>query len=234
MTLALFDIDGTLMRSGGAGRQAMVAAATQVFGRPDAFDGVSFAGSVDPNILRDARDRAGLAVDSASALAFRRAYYRALRASMAAALDQGRAALCPGVVQAVEACRQRGPVGLLTGNWRRGARIKLETLDFWAPFVGEIGAFGDDGSVRDELAPVAWRRARRRGLRPRRLLIIGDTPADVGCARAGAAALADQGVEVLAVAVGTGFATREELVASAPDLLIDDLAVGLDGLLALL
>lgn len=234
MTLALFDIDGTLMRSGGAGREAMVMAATEVFGRPDAFEGVSFAGSLDPSILRDALARIGQQPDPALALAFRRAYYRALRATMSRALDQDRAALCPGVPAAVEACRVRGSLGLLTGNWRRGARIKLGALDFWAPFAGEVGAFGDDGTVRGALPPVAWRRARRRGLKARRVLVIGDTPADVACARAGHVALAEHGVEVLAVAVGTGFSTREALVASAPDLLVDDLAVGLTRLLELM
>ena len=94
-----------------------------------------------------------------------------------------------------------------------------------------MGAFGDDANVRDALLPFAVARATRRRQPPRRVIVIGDTPADVSAARAGAAAT---GLPVSAVAVGTGFATWQSLEESRPDLLLPDLAQGMDALLALI
>lgn len=231
MTLFLFDIDGTLMRSGGAGREAMVTAMDRCFGAPDAFDGVSFAGAVDPGIVGEAFARAGVAATPENLRAFRRTYLRALRPLLAQRLGEGRAAPCPGVREAVATVGAASPIGLMTGNWRRGADLKLGLLDLHTPFQGGIGAWGDDAPERDALLPYAWRRARRRGLAPRRIVVIGDTPNDVRAARAGAAAL--RGPEVVAVVVETGFATREELVASQPDWMFPTMADGLDALVRL-
>jgi phosphoglycolate phosphatase-like HAD superfamily hydrolase len=113
-------------------------------------------------------------------------------------------------------------VGLLTGNWREGARLKLSAINLW--WEGP-SAFGDDAVDRNHLVPVARRRAVEQGHPVRRVVVIGDTPKDVECARAGGA---------IAVAVKTGFATVESLEQSQPDLLLSDLDQGLDALLALL
>lgn len=234
MSLVLFDIDGTLLRSGGAGRAAMVEAMDALYGRPDAFDGVSFAGAVDPGIVSEALARVGVAPTPRELGRVRARYQRLLARAMPRAVAEGRATLCPGVREAVAGVGARASIGLMTGNWTTGARIKLEAAGLWEPFASTPGAFGDDAAERDSLLPYAWRRARRRGLAPRRVLVIGDTPADVSAARAGARALGPRGPEVLAVAVCTGFATREALVASAPDLLLEDLAAGLEAVLALL
>ena len=86
-------------------------------------------------------------------------------------------------------------------------------------------AFGDDAVDRNHLVPVARRRAQEWGYQPRRVVVIGDTPKDVECARAG---------DAIAVAVKTGFATVESLEQSRPDLLLADLESGLDALLELL
>lgn len=231
--LVLFDIDGTLLKTGGAGREAMVVAMDRLFGRPDAFDGVSFAGAVDPGIVGEALDRIGQVATPAVISTFRRAYFSALRRSLARAGAEGRTSLCPGVREAVEALRGRATLGLMTGNWRRSAAQKLDAVSLGEPFSGAVGAFGDDAAVRDALLPFAVRRATRRGPRPGVVIVIGDTPADVGAARAGAAALGRHGPEVIAVAVNTGFSTREALVRSEPDLLLEDLACGWPALDAL-
>lgn len=126
--------------------------------------------------------------------------------------------LYPGVEELVDALADdpRVLVGLVTGNVERGARLKLGHFGLWDRF--EVGAFGSDHRVRDELPPIAIERAESRtGVRfeGRRVIVIGDTPADVQCARA---------VGAVAVAVATGRPSREVLEASGPDILIDTLA----------
>lgn len=234
MKLILFDIDGTILRSGGAGRAAMVEAMERLHGRPDAFDGTSFAGAVDPGLVGEALRRVGIEASSEQIGRVRSVYLRALRRRMAVAGREGRVQICRGADAAVGLLAERAAVGLMTGNWRRGARIKLDHIGLWSAFEGGVGAYGDDAAERDALLPFAWRRAARRGVRATRVLVIGDTPNDVRAARAGGLALRDQGVDVRSVAVRTGFATHEELLASQPDLLIDDLAVGMPEVLALL
>ena len=109
-------------------------------------------------------------------------------------------------------------LGLVTGNVERGAQLKLERFDLWRRFA--VGAFGSDDRDRDRLPQIAIERAGR--LAGRRFaggdtVVIGDTPADVQCARA---------VGALAVAVATGRPTREELEACRPDILLDSLENG--------
>ncbi|MDP6933489.1 MAG: hypothetical protein QGG40_11265, partial [Myxococcota bacterium] len=114
-----------------------------------------------------------------------------------------------------------------------GARAKLEAYELWRWFEEAPGAFGEDAPRREELLPVAWKRARERGMHGSRVIVIGDTPADVRTARVGAELLGPGAPEVLAVAVRTGFATDESLEESAPDLLLENLEVGLEALLAM-
>lgn len=234
MNLVLFDIDGTLMRSGGAGRASMARALERLHGLSDAFEGLSFAGAVDPAIVAEALRRGGVEPTPRRLGRVRSAYAAELALAMPQAVAAGLAEPCPGVREAVAALVGRAALGLLTGNWSVGARIKLDAIDLWAPFSASVMACGDDADRRDALVPIAVRRARRRGLRPERVLLIGDTPFDVAAARAGARTLGPSGPPVHAVAVTTGFATRESLVDSSPDLLIDNLYDQLDEVLALL
>ncbi len=234
MNLVLFDIDGTLLRTEGAGRAAMVESMTTLYGRPDAFDGVSFAGGMDPDLVGGALRRVGVEPTPRRVGRVRAVYLEALKRRVAIAAAEGRANLCPGVREAVEAVSARARIGLMTGNWIAGARIKLEATRIWEPFAGGPGAYGDDAHDRDHLMPFAWRRAVRRGPAPKRIVLIGDTPNDVAAARAGQRLLASRGAHVVAVAVATGFASRESLVASQPDILLDNLASGLGALLAAL
>ncbi len=229
-TLVLFDIDGTLITTEGAGRAAMGEAAGRLFGRPDLFSRLSFAGAIDSEIVARALASGGLAPTPRRVGRLKAAYLRALRRRLA----RGGGRVYPGVRDALALSAAHARVGLLTGNWREGARVKLSRFALWSHFSPGLGAYGQDAAVRDGLLPVAWRRARRFGGPPQRIIVIGDTPADVSCARAGARALVGPGVQVLAVAVCTGFASPELLADARPDLLLPDLQRGLAALQPLL
>jgi phosphoglycolate phosphatase-like HAD superfamily hydrolase len=107
-------------------------------------------------------------------------------------------------------------LGLLTGNFEAGARIKLEYFDLWRYF--RCGAFGDDAADRNALVPFAVSRARECGvpdLSPRDILVVGDTPHDIACAHASGAT---------PVAVATGMFTTEQLRDSGADIVFRDLS----------
>lgn len=213
--LYLWDIDGTLLNTGGAGRRALNAAFEHEFGVADAFADVPFAGRTDLGILRDAFERAGLARSNDRLLD---AYLPRLQAE----LDRRTPTVLPGVHAALDAAAGQGHNALLTGNLRRGAVAKLRSVALWSRFA--VGAYGTDAEDRNDLVPIARSRARAAGLRFDRVVVIGDTPADVACARAG---------DALAVAVCTGWSGRDALIQAQPDALIDDLGQGLQALLAL-
>lgn len=213
--LVLFDIDGTLLRTEGAGRDALDAAFRESYGWESATAGVSLAGATDGWIMAQIAARFG-AFDEQQ---IRDAYLRALHHRLQM---PGRAKALPGVYDAVELSRSKAAVGLLTGNWRLGAQLKLGAINLW--WEGP-SAFGDDAVDRNALVPVARARAAAQGIRVRRVIVVGDTPKDVECARAG---------DAVAVAVGTGFSEWEALEQSQPDLLLPDLQQGLSRFLALL
>ncbi len=225
MDLLLFDIDGTLLRTRGAGREALDEAFRRVMGWSDAMAGISLAGATDGGIVRDVAARFGVAWDGVSVPPFdldavRTAYLAALTERLT---EPGRVMLCPGVRTLLDGLAGRAHLALLTGNWRVGAALKLGAVGIADGWID--GAFGDDHADRNRLVPIARARADAAGIRYRRIIVIGDTPADVACARAGGA---------LAVAVETGFATSEQLAAARPDLLIPDLERGEPWLHALL
>lgn len=217
-TLILWDIDGTLLSTGGAGRAALDDAFEALHGISAAFSSVDFGGRTDYGIVRQAYAVHGLELPADGGEALLRAYLPRLRERLA--LGRARIRLCPGVPEVLDAAGERAVNALLTGNWAEGARHKLDAVGLWDRFA--FGAFGDDSADRNALVPVALRRAHARGLAPERVVVIGDTPHDVACARAGGA---------VAVAVSTGWSSKEELVAAAPDLLIDDLVSGREALL---
>jgi phosphoglycolate phosphatase-like HAD superfamily hydrolase len=212
--VCLFDIDGTLLSSGGAGKHAMYAAIASEFGVANLDDGVPFAGRTDRAIARDLLDRHGLENSDSNFRRFVRAYLGHLPHSLAT--HPGR--VLPGVAELLTTLRQRGDVavGLLTGNLRDGATSKLRhyAIDHFFSF----GGFGDhhldrDDVARDALAEVA--RHVRPSLARDRIWVLGDTPLDVRCARA-------IGAKILAVC--TGLHRRAELASERPDILLDDLS----------
>lgn len=213
--LYLYDIDGTILNAGGAGRRALNAAFHDEFGVADAFAQVTFAGRTDLGILREAFERAGLPSANERLL---EAYLPKLKAE----LSRRTPTVLAGVPAAIDATGQQGHNALLTGNLRQGAQAKLRAVGLWERFG--MGAYGTDAEDRNDLVPVARARAAAAGLVFDRVVVIGDTPADVACARAGGA---------LAVGVCTGWSSRDALAEAQPDALLDDLKQGLGALLAL-
>ena len=219
MTVVLYDIDGTLLNTRGAGREALNRAFLALHGVECAFDQVHFGGATDQSIVAQAYDHAGLPGEAGERRALKARYLAELRAGLEA--EPERLRWCPGVTETVEATAERATNALLTGNWEAGAKLKLGS--FFSRFA--FGAFGDDSPRRNDLVPVARERARAAGVVAERVVVIGDTPADVACARAGGA---------VAVAVCTGWSDRATLEATEPDLVLDDLEGGREALLALL
>ena len=211
--LLLFDIDGTLLASGGAGIRALEIAARETFGDGD-LSGVGIAGRTDSGIARQLLAHHGHTVTPESIAAFLDRYL----AHLARLLPLTAGRLLPGIVPLLDALKGRSDcvLALLTGNLARGAELKLTHYGVWHYF--EFGAYADDHFDRNELGPFAIARAlERHGIDfPReRIYVLGDTPHDIACARA---------IGAQAVAVATGGCTRAELAAHAPDLLFDDLS----------
>ena len=214
--LILFDIDGTLLTAGGAPRRAFRRALIEHFGTDGDEARTDFSGKTDPEIVYELMSGAGFGDDRIEARigALFDHYLDELEREL-----EGEAGhrLHPGAADVVEALAAdpRVVLGLVTGNVERGARLKLERFDLWRRFA--VGAFGSDDRERDRLPAIAMERARRLTGRPfegRDTVVIGDTPADVRCARAAGA---------MAVAVASGSPTRSQLEASAPDVLLDSL-----------
>jgi phosphoglycolate phosphatase-like HAD superfamily hydrolase len=217
MRLVLFDIDGTLLTASGAGRNAMARAFTDVYGTPGPIETYDFRGKTDLVILRDLMAAAGLAPAAVSAgqAAFFDRYLEHLARDLG---DGSRVKLYPGVARLVETLARdpRCVVGLLTGNVEGGARLKLQPTGLWPHF--RLGAYGSDDADRTRLPAVAAARATALVGRPfqgRDLVVLGDTPLDVGCARAFGAA---------AIAVATGWHAVDDLAACQPDHVFPDLS----------
>ena len=208
----LFDVDGTLLMTEGAARDAFALAVSELFPGRDPLGDVAFAGRVEPLILRDILALHGARFDLEEEARF----WNSVFSHMRAALGPDRGRLLPGVTSLLDAvdCEAEWVSALLTGNMTQMARIKLARFGIGGRFA--FGAFGEEAPDRDALALVAVARARERfGVPPSRCVVVGDTEHDVACARAAGA---------WAVAVSTGGRSREALEASRPDLLLDDLA----------
>jgi phosphoglycolate phosphatase len=217
MHLILFDIDGTLTLTGGAGMRAMNRACADVVGHDNAMDGVALAGRTDWIILDDILRNAGRALDATLLDQLRRRYVAHLAEEIQLP-GRGVKDMMPGIRPLLDALQRREDValGLLTGNFLEGARIKLEYFDLWRYFP--CGAFGGDSANRNDLVPVAIRRARECGIadvQPSDVLVVGDTPHDVACARVAGAT---------PVAVATGGYSVETLRDSGAEIVFQDLS----------
>jgi phosphoglycolate phosphatase-like HAD superfamily hydrolase len=215
--ILLFDVDGTLIRSGGAGARALERAVAEAFSLGEVRAGFSFAGGTDPAIFRRLLADHGIEpTDDALARTFER-YLDVLREEIERA--QGYR-VNPGMTDALEALAAQDPaylaVGLGTGNVEPGARIKLSRADLNRHFP--FGGFGSDAEDRAALLRAgAARGAARlgRALAECDVVVVGDTPLDVSAAHA-------IGARCLAVATGGG--TRPELAAAGADYLFGSLA----------
>jgi phosphoglycolate phosphatase-like HAD superfamily hydrolase len=211
--LILFDIDGTLVW-GGPAKQAFVRAMEETFGTEGEADKVLFAGKTDPQIAREILVQRGF--DRATIEdGFPELWERYL-AHLAAALEHHPMTVLPGVRELLDglAARSDVGVGLVTGNIAGGARLKLGSAGLWERFG--VGSYGSDHEERDELPAIALGRARERWgrpIEPEMAVIVGDTPRDVACGRAG-------GMRTLAVA--TGLFSAVQLEAAGADHVLAD------------
>ena len=208
----LFDIDHTLLYTGGAGSKAMNMAFEEMFGIVDGFSGIEFSGRTDISIFRDALRLHGIDGDFPTLLQrFKGVYYRYL----AQTLPQTKGGLMPGVGEFLAVLGRRRDVvlGLATGNFRGGAELKLRHYGMWHHFRG--GAFGDDAEERAAIVRLAVERVAGGIGGPHRVVVIGDTPHDISSAKANGA---------LAVGVATGRHSLEELQAAGADIVLPDLS----------
>jgi phosphoglycolate phosphatase-like HAD superfamily hydrolase len=217
--LVLFDIDGTLVLTGGAGLRAMTRAFEEIVGGREALVGIPVAGRTDWIILHGALRRLDRDLDEQLFATLRDRYLEYLREEIELP-GHGIKAVMPGVRELLEELHARSDVflGLLTGNFEAGARIKLEHFDLWRYFP--CGAFGDDAADRNALVPFALSRARACGvpeLPAHDILVVGDTPHDIACAMA---------VGAVPVGVATGSFTVEQLRASGAIIVLPDLREG--------
>jgi phosphoglycolate phosphatase-like HAD superfamily hydrolase len=215
--LILFDIDGTLVLTGRAGMRAMNRACEETVGHANALNGVAVAGRTDWIILHDVMANHGLSLDEVRLDELRRLYVSHLAEEILLPGEGVKDAM-PGIRELLGRLLGRSDValGLLTGNFEASARIKLEYFDLWKYFP--VGAFGDDSADRNELVPVALRRAREGGIADvpaSRVLVVGDTPHDVACAHA---------VGAVAVAVATGGYDVARLQETGADYVFTDLS----------
>jgi phosphoglycolate phosphatase-like HAD superfamily hydrolase len=212
--LLLWDIDGTLIASGGAGMRALRTGLHAAFGVDGPLDQIDFAGRTDTWIMRQVFQSFNL---PATAENFDR-FFACYVAALPAALENPQSRVLPGVRALLAALTNRGDTaqGLLTGNMRVGARAKLEHHRLWSTFA--FGAFADDSEDRNELGPHALRRAREHHgveFRPDQTWIIGDTPHDIACGRA---------IGARTLAVATGGSTLAELQRHGPTAAVADLS----------
>jgi phosphoglycolate phosphatase len=211
MHVLLFDIDGTLLSSGGAGQAAMEAVLRRDFLPELPAVNIPTAGRTDRAICTDLFREFGLNPESEDWQRFHAAYCQELPRH----LRQRSGVVLPGVLELLEQVSQREDVlvGLLTGNFREGARLKLSHYDLHHHF--RCGGYGDHHLDRDDVAREAWQAVRE--ILPEaaieRTWVLGDTPADIRCARA-------IGANVLAVA--TGMFGISELESHSPTALFED------------
>jgi phosphoglycolate phosphatase-like HAD superfamily hydrolase len=212
--LVLFDIDGTLVRTGGAGVKAFAKVFETEFGSRDGFENLKFGGRTDVSLVREFFGVHKIAATSEN---FQRFFGRYVF-WLDHILQKSETATCPGVwefIHQLQTLSQPPLLGLLTGNIRLGAEIKLRHFDLWKVFA--TGAFADDHEDRNQIAAIARERGCKilgEQLRHEQVLVIGDTALDIGCARA---------IGARALAVATGGSTLEDLRRHAPDWAVADL-----------
>lgn len=213
-TVLLFDIDGTLVLTGGAGQRAMARAFEELFAIADGFRDIPMAGRTDTWILSNAAAAHGILPEDLTR--FHDTYVTHLERELDP--PNPRKLIMPGVRPLLDALASRDDVylALLTGNYQKAARLKLEHFDLWRYF--QCGAFADDAPDRNSLVPKAMERIRACGgpaVSPADVIVIGDTPHDVACARIAGAR---------GVGVATGPFSVEQLRESGAEKVFEDLS----------
>jgi len=220
-SLLLFDIDGTLLKSAGAGMRAMRSAGRRLFGDRMDWKGVEAPGSLDPIIFAEAARQSGIADADLHHEAFRAQYLLDLKQELAR--HPHRVQTMPGVHELLATLRERAAtrgdlvMGMLTGNYGPAVSMKLEAIDV-ALDQFTVTAFGDEAPNRADLVALAMQRYEQitgEAADPRRVVVIGDTPRDVACAHAHGC---------VCFAVATGEHSEADLRAAGANYAVEDLA----------
>ncbi|MBC7813194.1 MAG: HAD hydrolase-like protein [Burkholderiales bacterium] len=216
--LILFDVDGTLLWTRGLGRAAMREAMLEVFGNHGVIDGHEFGGKTDWQTLVELLGENGY--DETRIGEHMPHFETSIQRHIGQFVEAGTfdVTACPGAVETVEALRQRDDVlvGVLTGNVSTTTPVKLRAAGF-DPAAFVIGAYGSEKLDRNHLPTLALERASAhlgRTITPQQVMIVGDTLADIACARA---------IGAVVTIVATGFSPREALIAAQPDYFLEDL-----------
>jgi phosphoglycolate phosphatase len=212
--LLLFDIDGTLVSTGGAGVHALKLVIERRYRVRDDLDDVEIAGRTDSGIAASILKKYGTAETNENIDSFLDEYIAFLSRSLST--TEGK--ILPGMYEILTRMKTKPErvLGLLTGNVRRGAELKLKHYGLWDFF--EFGAFSDDHCDRNQLGQFARTRAQERHgheFDGAQIDVIGDTGHDVTCGKA---------ISARTIAVATGSWSRKELAQHQPDFLFDDLA----------
>jgi phosphoglycolate phosphatase-like HAD superfamily hydrolase len=215
MRLILFDIDGTLIDSGGAGVRSLDLALEELFSIENGFHGISMAGKTDTQIIKEGLIKHGISTNG-TVEAVITAYVKHLRRE----IHNDRKHVKPGIYAVLEELQplQDVGLGLLTGNIEQGARIKLEPFQLNEYFPA--GAFGSDDEDRNNLLPVALKRFEelfQQTIAPDTCIVVGDTPRDVECAHIYGA---------MCIGVATGPYSFEALTEAGADYVVQDLSDG--------
>lgn len=212
MRLILFDIDGTLIDSGGAGVRALDLAMKDIFAVENAFQGISMAGKTDTQIIREGLTRHAIPADGNIDIVI-----HAYLGYLSKEIQNDRKHVKPGIYEILTELRELGNLatGLLTGNLERGARIKLAPFRLNEYFPS--GAFGNDNEDRNNLLPIAVKRFEqlsRKDIKISECILVGDTPRDIECAHVHGA---------ICIAVATGPYPYHSLLEAGADYVAEDL-----------
>jgi phosphoglycolate phosphatase len=214
--LILFDIDGTLLWPRGVGRDATHGAMLEVFGTCGNLEAHRFGGKTDWTTLVELLGDDGYTEESIGRWMPR--YEKAAAHHTQKIIGDYPVEACPGAIELVHYIHKHAQLmqGIVTGNVSTTSPLKLQAAGFnpdWFP----IGAYGSEALDRNDLPQMALERAIthfNQPITPQQVVVIGDTPADIACARA---------LGAVAIAVKTGFATDEALHTAEPDHFLNDL-----------
>ena len=212
--LVLFDIDGTLIDPGKVGRRSVTKAFYELFSIKDAFAAIKMAGKTDIQIIKEALSVHGISSNSGIIPEILSRYIKILKTQV----DTRTISIKLGAIELLNYLEilDGFQVGLLTGNIKQGAMIKLGTFNLNRYFL--FGAFGDDNEDRNGLLPIAVEKFRKMtniNIRFSDCIVIGDTPLDVRCSKPYGA---------ISVAVATGPFSHESLLESGADYVLRDLS----------
>ena len=213
MRLILFDIDGTLIDSGGAGVRSLDLALKELFSIDNGFQGISMAGKTDTQIIKEGLIKHGMSADGNVGRII-----KAYLVHLTEEITNNGKHVKPGIYAVLDKLKQRREpgVGLLTGNLERGARIKLEPFGLNKYF--STGAFGSDDEDRNNLLPIAVNRFEelfKIKIELDGCVIVGDTPRDVECANIYGA---------MCIGVATGPYSAADLIKAGADYVFEDLS----------